>query len=547
MTAFDFLKFINSYTGKQRNLVFISSAINGLCIITLMYSLQIGVVQVQKGGPVLLHGLLLFVLSLVVYYLTQMYAIRTSSIAAYTAIEDMELRLINKLRRIDYDAFKTISAGDIYAAVGGDKNSVVNAARYIVISLSGAVTVVLAVGYMATISLTGVLVIIIEYVLVIYIYKVQSGTLAKRAQVDFEATSGFTLSLEDIVNGFAELKMNNLKSEALYQKKIKTASDRKTDSLKETEIHWVNMLVLQQASIFIPMGLIVFIAPILSSINAGDITKILLITLIILTPAGTLALFVSSADMANNTLSKILNIEKQLDTISSQEEDGELSESPNPPAFDTIRIDSLVYTYPENNGRDGFMLRVKNFVLKKGEMLIIKGGNGSGKSTFMRLLAGLLRPVDGDIYLNDTAVSTIKSADYRGMFSIIFSDFHLFDDFYGIDIDKNALQYWIKKLRLTEPLKNFEKTGALPVKALSSGQRKRAALLAAIMEKRQILLLDEVAADFDPEFRSLYYRDILPELKSAGYTLVLVSHDDRYFDIADKIIEFNEGENIQNV
>jgi ABC-type siderophore export system fused ATPase/permease subunit len=130
------------------------------------------------------------------------------------------------------------------------------------------------------------------------------------------------------------------------------------------------------------------------------------------------------------------------------------------------------------------------------------------------------------------------------LFSIILADFHLFDDFYGFRVDKENLNYWIAKLRLSECFKDYEQTGKLPTTALSSGQRKRMALLAAILENKNVFLMDEVAADFDPEFRNLYYREIIPELKALGHTLLLVSHDDRYYDIADRVVEFREGTNI---
>jgi putative ATP-binding cassette transporter len=169
----------------------------------------------------------------------------------------------------------------------------------------------------------------------------------------------------------------------------------------------------------------------------------------------------------------------------------------------------------------------------------------------MHILAGLFPPTEGDILLNDQAVSSMKGADYRSLFSIVFSDFHLFDDFYGIDFENSDFNYWVRKLKLENQVKNYRDAGnrsvdtaALPTAALSSGQKKRAALFAAILERRPIFLLDEVAADFDPEFRNLYYREILPELKAMGRTLLVVSHDDRYFDIADRVIEFREGTNI---
>jgi putative ATP-binding cassette transporter len=344
--------------------------------------------------------------------------------------------------------------------------------------------------------------------------------------------------------------MNNHRSEDFYQRRVKKSNDDKTDSLKETEVQWIRIMVLQQASTLVPLGLIVFIVPTLTSTDIIDIAKIVVVTLIIVGPASQIGNFISIADMANNTLSRLLTVEKQLDDTLSSEAGEDLSAAQNTPEFSTLKINSLKYHYFTNGNSNGaFTLTVKDFYLNRGELIVIKGGNGSGKTTFTHIIAGLFPPSEGDMLLNDSPVSALKGSDYRSLFSIVFSDFHLFDDFYGIDFKNAEFDYWVKKLKLEGSFGNYKKNGsadcvALPTAALSSGQKKRAALLAAILEGRPILLLDEVAADFDPEFRTLYYREILPELKAAGRTLLIVSHDDRFFDIADRIIEFREGVNI---
>jgi putative ATP-binding cassette transporter len=541
MSAVDFIKFLAVHMGRKKNAVIIVSVINGLCMSALMYSLQIGLGSIGRTGALSARGFLLFLCSLAAYYITQSFTISIASGAAYTAIEDMDLRLIDKLRRVDYTAFKTISPSDLYAALGGDKNTVVNAARLVITAFSGAVTIAIAVVYMATLSLTAVLLIIIEYCLMVFVYKLQSGALGKRFEVDAQAASAFTSSLEDMVNGFAELKMNNLRSEELYEKTVKTTSSRKTESFKQTELHWVRLLVLNQAGLFIPLGLIVFIVPALTEINLSGMVEILTVTLIIIAPAGLLSNFVSAADVANNTLLKIGLIEKQLDAMAGGEKQEDLSQPPQPPDFSLLEIKKLVFRYSGTGDQKGFSLHIENFSLKRGELVIIKGGNGSGKSTFMYILSGLLPPGEGDIIVDGMPASSLKGADYRSLFSILFANFHLFDDFYGLNFDKKDLDYWAERLDVSKFIKTYEETGKLPTSALSSGQRKRMALLAAILENRKVLLLDEVAADFDPEFRSRYYREIVPELKAAGRTLLIVSHDDRYYDAADRVLEFREG------
>jgi len=543
MSVVDFVNFLTLQMGEKKKWVIIASVVNGLCMTILMYSLQIGLKETAVGGAVSIRGLALFICALVAFYVTQLYAIRTASGAAYSAIEGMELGLIDKLRRIDYPTFKSISPADIYAALGGDKNSVISASRSIVTAFSSAISIVIAVLYMATISVTAVVLILLECVLIIFLNKANSNTLAKRFEADSRLVSSYMGSLEDLIQGFAELKMNNQKSEEFYQKKVQSTSKNKTEGFKATEIYWVQMLVISQSALFLPLGLIVFIVPAMSAgVQVQSLVEILAITLILIGPAGFVAGFVNAVDLAGNTLMKMRNIDKQLDETASGEAGEDLSALPETPDFLKLKIDHLGYTYPGSS--DGFTLTVRDFRLNKGELIIIKGGNGSGKSTFMRLFAGLLLPSAGDIMVDGVSASSMKKSDYRSMFSIILSDFHLFDSFYGFEADAKELDYWVRKLDLQEQFKQYNSQNRLPTTALSSGQRKRMALLSAILEKKKILLLDEVAADFDPEFRTRYYREIIPELKAAGRTMLLVSHDDRYFDIADRVVEFREGSNI---
>ena len=545
MTTLDFVKFLIPYIGKKRRHVIIMSVINGFSMTVLMYSLQVGANQLYQTGGLSFRGLALFVCSLAIYYLTQLFSIKVSSGAAYSAIEDMELRLVNKLRRMDYEKFKQISSTDIYAVLGGDKNAVVNAARFVVITISALVTVVVVLIYLLSISVTAVLLIVVEYGLMLYAFKIQVAGFEQHNQENYAAMSVFNASLKDVIDGFAELKMNGRRSEDFYQRRVKTSNDNKTESLIKTEGRWVRVLVIQQISALLPLGLIVFVVPALSSMNVIDIVKMAIIIVLVSGPAAQVGNFISIADMANNTLSRILSVEKQLDEALSDGGDEDAGAAQNTPDFSSIKIDFLEYHYPsKNNKNEAFVLTVKNFYVTRGELLIIKGGNGSGKSTFMHVMAGLFPPSKGDILLNDSPVSSLKKADYRSLFSIVFSDFHLFDSFYGFGFEKEDFEFWLKKLKLEDQLKNYrEKSGVLPTTALSSGQKKRAALLAAILEGRPILLRDEVAADFDPEFRTLYYRELIPALKSAGRTILIVSHDDRFFDIADRVIEFREGIN----
>jgi putative ATP-binding cassette transporter len=178
-------------------------------------------------------------------------------------------------------------------------------------------------------------------------------------------------------------------------------------------------------------------------------------------------------------------------------------------------------------------------------MVFIVGENGSGKTTLIKLLLGLYTPQQGEI-LRDGEVVTPKTRDnYRQMFTTVFSDFYLFEDLLtgeesrsGNVLPEHALPY-LERLEIVH--KVSVKDGVFSTLDLSTGQRKRLALVHAYLEGRPVLVFDEWAADQDPSFRHLFYTELLPELRAKGRLLIVISHDDRYFHVADRVVRMHDG------
>lgn len=179
--------------------------------------------------------------------------------------------------------------------------------------------------------------------------------------------------------------------------------------------------------------------------------------------------------------------------------------------------------------------------IQRGEILFIVGGNGSGKTTLVKLLLGLYRPSQGQVLLDGVAVDDSLREAYRALFSAIFSDYFLFDELVDPSPEQqrtaNAL---LERLKISGKTELAE--GAFSTTDLSTGQRKRLALIHAWLEDRPVMLFDEWAADQDPEFRQVFYLELLPELKRLGKTLIVISHDDRYFGVADRVIRLDQGQ-----
>jgi putative pyoverdin transport system ATP-binding/permease protein len=209
--------------------------------------------------------------------------------------------------------------------------------------------------------------------------------------------------------------------------------------------------------------------------------------------------------------------------------------------FERLELAGVTHSYHREQDDNHFVLGPINLTFRPGELVFLVGGNGSGKSTLAKIITGLYTPETGEIRLDGKPVTNGNRDDYRQLFSAVFGDFYLFDDLLGLDpadLDAQAQEY-LEQLHLHHKVK--VKDGVFSTTALSQGQRKRLALLTAYLEDRPFYLFDEWASDQDPQFKDLFYTQLLPELKARGKTVLVITHDEKYFDAADRIIKLDYG------
>ena len=200
--------------------------------------------------------------------------------------------------------------------------------------------------------------------------------------------------------------------------------------------------------------------------------------------------------------------------------------------WQSIRLKDLNFNYYHGK----FSLNDVNLEIKRGEITFIIGKNGSGKSTLINLLCGLIRPSSGEIYLDSTKIDETNLQSYQAKISAIFADFYLFSQTLSHEgfASQSDIEGLLAMLEIDKKVSVID--NKLSTTQLSTGQRKRLSLLIAILERRSILILDEWAADQDPLFKRKFYKEILPFLQSKGISVIAVSHDDSYFDVATRII-----------
>ena len=205
--------------------------------------------------------------------------------------------------------------------------------------------------------------------------------------------------------------------------------------------------------------------------------------------------------------------------------------------WQSIRLKGVNFNYAHGK----FSLNDVNLEIKRGEITFIIGKNGSGKSTLINILCGLIRPSSGEIYLDSTKIDDANLQSYQAKISAIFADFYLFSQTLSRDgfARQSDIDELLAMLEIDKKVSVVD--NKLSTTQLSTGQRKRLSLLIAILERRSILILDEWAADQDPLFKRKFYKEILPFLQSKGTSVIAVSHDDSYFDVATRIILVKDG------
>src|ERR1700744_1587270 len=306
------------------------------------------------------------------------------------------------------------------------------------------------------------------------------------------------------------------------------------------------MIVTSQISMYILLGAVVFVAPNLSDTLGG--TSIAKTTTALLFIVGACFGLVQSIPIllnANAAADRIARLETAMaGTVPSTGP----REFVLPQRFEKIEMRNIVFRYVDRFSDTSFRIGPISFTLNAGELIFLTGGNGSGKSTFLRVLSGLYPPDSGDVILDGRAITDTNRDEYRALMSAIFFDYHLFQRLYGLpEADPAEIDRLLRQFRLNE--KTGLKNGEFRTLDLSGGQRRRLALIVSLLEKRPIMLLDEWTAEQDPEFRRKFYDELLPEMMQAGATVIVITHDDRYLDelhLPARKIKMDEGRIVEH-
>jgi putative ATP-binding cassette transporter len=289
---------------------------------------------------------------------------------------------------------------------------------------------------------------------------------------------------------------------------------------------------------YVMIGALLFAVPAWLLQPAGVIATYVLLLMFLIRPISDMMLSLPVLRQAGVSLAKLEQLEQ------AQEATGPAPLTSDPFSSDgTLHLElrGVCHHYPGPIEDNTFMLGPLDLSVGGGEVVFIVGGNGSGKTTLALLLLGFYEPERGIIVLNGVPLTTANIGNYRRYFSAVFSDFHLFEPLLTADSPElsERAQRYIERLQMGHKVK--VDGGRFSTTRLSAGQRKRLALVSAYLDDRPVCVFDEWAADQDPAFKKVFYTELLPELKSRGKTVIVITHDDSYFRCADRTIKLEDG------
>ncbi len=350
-------------------------------------------------------------------------------------------------------------------------------------------------------------------------------------------------AIQGLINGAKELKLNQKKRQVYFEQELLKheqqvlTADKTGQTIYRLAVNYGDLVS------FFVIGAVSFVFINYHTIANHELIGVIMVLLYISGPIAILLSFMPQVSISQISLQKVERLFAQLpeETVAS----APLAESTSLAGWQTMQFKEVVYQYGKVGG---FKVGPLNFAIKRGELTFIVGGNGSGKSTLSKLITQHYLADGGAIYFDQQLIDGSTLAAARECIGAIYSDYHLFKRILQDDSDGQLtakIEHYLVALNLDKKVNYVN--GEFSTLDLSDGQKRRLALLVAYIEDKDLYLFDEWAADQDPVFKDIFYNDILGELKAQGKAVIVISHDDRYFALADQLIVMNEGRIVKDV
>jgi putative pyoverdin transport system ATP-binding/permease protein len=541
----EFFKFLERESEAFDRRLLILDAIVAMTNLFLLFTLTAaaGKAVHQESN---LWELIIVIVGLLAYWFSEGFVLRRITVIVEGIVEKVRLRIVEKIRYSDLVSIEKIGRAPVYSAISTHALNISRGATGIISAFTALALLCWAFLIILFLSATAFLILAGAVIFVVIVFNANQARMNAWLTASVKQDNRFVHAFGDLIDGFKELKMNSAKADDFVELSLKPLAAEVRALRTEAGLALNGSVILATIALFVVLAALVFLLPMLSPSEVSKLPRLTTFMVFLFGPLGQVVGIFPIFNDAVASIREIERVEKLLDSIYEQGLADPISAVGPAPSFEMLECTTLAFSYRDERGQPSFSLEPLNFQLSKGDLVFIAGGNGSGKSTFLKVLAGLYPPARGSIALNGVVVGSDNRQSYRSLFSTVFSDFHLFDRVYGIkEVDERRVRDLLDLTDLSHKTSIVDHE--ITTTSLSTGQRKRLALVLSLLEDKPILLLDEWAAEQDPPFRRKFYREILPWLKEQGKTVVAVTHDDDHYDIADRVLKMQFGNFVPHV
>ncbi len=510
----------------------------GLGSMLIMGTLTAGATFAAAGYPV---GQLVavYLIAQVVFTLSQRYVFGVSYREAERTMDAYRMKQVERIRHCDLDALEAIGPSLIYGGLTRQTQALYTSTVYLVIGIQSTIVLLFGVLYLAMINLAALFVaaLVLGGGVAVYLARLKRAHV-ELTQVGQKENELFT-SLTDLVQGFKEMRLNQRRSADLSVF-ISAISLEVYDKKSTVNVKLMELYLLAQLTFYVTCAALVFLLPMFGLMASADLLKTVVVVLFLLGPVTGIAGGVPAMANARVACDELNSLERKLEAAARDAR----PPAEQPTSFSEIALHGVTYRHGKPDEAAGFEVGPIDLALRPGELVFISGANGSGKSTLLRLVTALYAPQHGSLTFDGHPIDAERRGAYQNLFATVFSDFHLFERTFGLgDVPAERVQEWLEVTGLAD--KTRLQDGRFDTIRLSTGQRKRLALVVAALEDRPIYVFDEFAADQDVEFRGKFYDEILPTLLKRGKAVIAVTHDERYFDRARRHLRMEDGQLMQ--
>lgn len=521
----------------------VSGVANGVILVVIVTTAEAS----KKGGDIDAHFFVMFLLAITIFVLSKRKIFSDVARVIESAIRRVRIRIADKVRHSDLQTLEKKGASTIFNSITQDCMQISTSAPVIMNALQSAVMLVFALFYILYLSTLGFMITVVGILIAALAYEIsRRKVLATLKNTSVKEREFFSI-VDHVVNGFKENKVNSRRSSAVMQFMQRISSEVKELKVAAATREAINFL-FSQTFFYILLGAIIFLLPVLTEPEEGEVLRIVTSVLFIVGPVSAVLVVVPLLSRVNIAIQNIYNLEIELskeipqETIENIETEESIDQLEEPLSFtNAVKFTDITFEHLNKSDVVFTLGPIDELIINKGEILFIEGGNGSGKSTLLKVITGLYYPDKRTkIQVDEEAVHRFNYARYRELFSVVFTDFHLTQKLFGLEkVNEEKVKELLVALKIDHKTEYIN--GVLSTVDLSTGQRKRLALVVSLLEDKEILIFDEVAADQDPAFKSYYYKELLPKLKENGKTLIVVTHDDMYFQYCDRKLKMVNG------